>query len=104
MGMKPVGLPVAEGTAAGGFSVNGLTEALEAAESEVPVPEALVMVDEAALVTEEAAPVTLALEATPLTTEVAEMAEPSCAATSVKAGTSAASDVKAAKRILLKRS
>lgn len=65
VGMKAVGVVVAEGTAAGGFSVRGLTEELEAAELELAEPEALVMVEEAEPVAEAAA--LLALEATLLT-------------------------------------
>ena len=49
-GMMALGLPVAEGTAAGGFSVKGLTDELEAAE--LAEAEALVMVDEAEAVAE----------------------------------------------------
>lgn len=68
LGMTAEGLAVAEGTAAGGFSVKGLTEELKAAELEEAEPEALVIEDEA----EEAA--LLALEATLLTIEVVELA------------------------------
>lgn len=72
VGMKADGVVVADGTAAGGFSVRGLTEELEAAELVVAVPEAPLMVEEAELVADEAA--LLALEATLLTMEVVELA------------------------------
>lgn len=61
VGMKAVGVVVAEGTAAGGFSVRGLADELEAAELEVAVPEELGMAEEAVLLAFEAALVVIAL-------------------------------------------
>lgn len=64
--MNAVGVVVADGTAAGGFSVKGLAEELEAAELEVAVP------DELGATEEEAA--LLALETALVAIEVAVLA------------------------------
>lgn len=89
-GMKAVGVVVAEGTAAGGFSVNGFTDGLEAAEPD------------------EAMPVVLALVAVALSVlaalESEEEAEgTSRVATTAMLGSSANSVLKACKRILARR-
>lgn len=88
VGMNAVGVVVAEGTAAGGFSVRGLTDELEAAELEVAVPEELVGAEEEAL---------LALDMELLAMEAEEA---SWAATAANAGNSAASVLKARRRML----
>lgn len=97
--MKAVGVVVADGTAAGGFSARGLTE--EVAEVALLLL-LLLTVGEADVTAEEAA--LLALEARLLTMAVVELAAPeealSCAATTAKAGSSATSDLSLGRRIL----
>lgn len=101
--MKAVGVVVADGTAAGGFSVKGLTEELEAAELDVAVPlepvgaeeeEETLPADESELLDTEAE---LIIDAED---EAEEDDVAFCAATAATAGSSATSVLKAGIRMM----
>ena len=100
-GIMADGVVVAEGTAAGGFSVSGLTEELEAAPPEVAVP--LELAEAVAVLVSELDPDAdeAVLEPVMEADEADIEEEASWAATAATAGSSKASVLRAGSRIVL---